>query len=234
MLYFHGYGGNSGSWSEHLSYAALGCSVFALDCRGQGGASQDVGGVHGNTLKGHITRGLDDGGENLLFRHIFLDAAQLAGIAMDMPEVDANRVGAFGRSQGGALTLVCAALEPRIKRLAPCYPFLSDYRRIWAMDLAKEAYEDLQLYFRLFDPLHQRETELFHTLGYIDVQNLAHRIQGEVQMSTALMDTVCPPSTQFAVYHKITAPKSMVLYPDFGHEILPGYSDRTYQFFAGL
>ena len=123
VLMFHGYSGNSGSWSDKLNYVANGFSVAALDCRGQGGLSEDVGGVKGNTLHGHIIRGLDDGPEKLLYRSIFLDTAQLARIVMDMPEVDENRVGALGASQGGGLTLACAALEPRIKRLAPVYPF---------------------------------------------------------------------------------------------------------------
>jgi dienelactone hydrolase len=60
----------------------------------------------------------------LLFRSLFLDAAELAGIAMSQPEVDASRVGATGASQGGGLTLVCAALEPRIACAAPMLPFL--------------------------------------------------------------------------------------------------------------
>ena len=79
----------------------MGFSLASLDCRGQGGLSQDVGGVKGTTLNGHILRGLDDAPRNLLFRGIFLDAAQLAGIIMAMPEVDGDRVGAFGGSQGG-------------------------------------------------------------------------------------------------------------------------------------
>ena len=123
VLFFHGYAGNSGCWSDKLSYVACGFSVAALDCRGQGGLSEDVGGVKGNTFCGHIIRGLDDCPENLLFRHIFLDTAQLAKIVMDMPEVDENRVGAFGGSQGGGLTLACASLEPRIKKAALAYPF---------------------------------------------------------------------------------------------------------------
>ena len=41
-------------------------------------------------------------------------------------------------------------------------------------------------------------------------------------MGVGLMDTICPPSTQFAAYNKITAKKSLVIYPDFGHEGLPG------------
>lgn len=60
VLKFHGYSCNSGAWYTHLGYAASGIAVFAMDVRGQGGKSQDVGGVCGNTQHGHIIRGLDE------------------------------------------------------------------------------------------------------------------------------------------------------------------------------
>ena len=127
VLLFHGYTGDSGDWFDKLGYVAAGFTVAALDCRGQAGLSEDRGSVTGNTLHGHIIRGLDDAlrgsPEKMLFRQIFLDTAQLARIVMEMPEVDENRVGVMGGSQGGALTIACAALEPRIKRAAPLYPF---------------------------------------------------------------------------------------------------------------
>ncbi|GBC60982.1 acetylesterase [Desulfonema ishimotonii] len=230
VLMFHGYGGNAGDWVDKLSYVAAGYGVAALDCRGQGGLSRDTGGVTGPTHTGHIIRGLDDAPDGLLFRRIFLDAAQLARILMAMPEVDENRVSAIGRSQGGGLALACAALEPRIRRVAPTYPFLCDYRRVWEIDLVMDAYHEIREYFRYFDPRHEREEEIFSRLGYIDVQHLCSRIRGEVFMGTGLMDMVCPPSTQFAAYNRISAPKSLALYPDFGHEDLPGHPDRIFQF----
>lgn len=234
VLMFHGYSGNCGDWQSKLGYAAQGFVVAALDCRGQAGLSEDVGGVKGWTLRGHIIRGLDGPPEKMLFRQIFLDTAQLAQIVMAMPEVDAKRVAATGGSQGGGLTLACAALEPRISRLAPVFPFLSDYLRVWEMDLDVAAYEELRDYFRKFDPLHQRKDEIFTKLGYIDVQHLAPRIRGEVLMGVGLMDTICPPSTQFAAYNKIPAPKSLAIYPDFGHEGLPGLDDRIFQFVSEI
>ena len=230
LVQFHGYSGHSGEWVDKLPYVAAGYTVASLDCRGQAGSSEDVGGVIGNTLNGHIIRGLNGSPEKLLFRQIFLDTAQLAGLVMGFPNIDPTRVSAFGGSQGGALTLACAALEPRIFRAAPVYPFLSDYRRVWEMDQAKDAYAELKTYFRNFDPLHEREDEIFTKLGYIDIQHLANRIKGEVLMAVGLMDTVCPPSTQFAAYNKITAPKALRIYPDFGHEGLPGFADTTFQF----
>ncbi|MEZ4658471.1 MAG: alpha/beta fold hydrolase [Caldilineaceae bacterium] len=234
IVMFHGYSGSSGDWVDKLPYAAAGYTVAALDCRGQGGLSEDTGGVKGWTLRGHIVRGLDHSPDKLLFRQIFLDTAQLAGLVMEMPEVDATRVGAMGGSQGGGLTLACAALEPRIQRAAPVFPFLSDYQRVWEMDQAKDAYMELHEWFRRFDPLHEREEELFTQLGYIDVQHLASRIQANVQMAVGLMDTVCPPSTQFAAYNKITSPKNLRIYHDYRHENLPGNSDATFQFMMGL
>ncbi len=234
VLIFHGYSGSAGDWSDKLGFAAMGYSVAALDCRGQGGLSEDTGGVVGNTLRGHIIRGLDGPPDSMLFRQIFLDTAQLADIVMAMPEVDATRVGVTGGSQGGGLTLACAALVPRIALAAPVFPFLCDYRRVWEIDQARDAYAELQEYFRRFDPLHEREDEVFRKLGYIDVQHLAPRIRARVLMAVGLMDTICPPSTQFAAYNKITAEKSLQLYPDFGHEGLPGHNDAVFQFMSSL
>ena len=234
VLMFHGYSGSSGDWHDKLGYAAAGFTVAALDCRGQGGLSQDSGGTSGWTLHGHIVRGLDDAPEKLAFRQIFLDTAQLARIVTAMPDVDEARVGAMGGSQGGALTLACAALAPQIKRAAPVYPFLCDYQRVWEMELDVDAYAELRDYFRRFDPRHERETEIFTKLGYIDVQFLCPRIEAEVMMSVGLLDRICPPSSQFAAYNKITAIKSLELYPDFGHEDLSGHKDRIFQFMMGL
>ena len=234
MLLFHGYSGSAGDWYDKLAWVSQGFCVAALDCRGQGGFSEDVGGVKGTTLRGSIVRGLDDSPEKSLFRQVFLDCAQLARVVMSLPEVDATRVGAHGGSQGGALTIACAALVPEIKKCAPVYPFLSDYRRIWDMDLFKDAYDELKYYFRMFDPRHEREQEIFTRLGYIDIQFLAPRIRASVLMGTGLMDTICPPSTQFAAYNKITAPKNVVIYPDFGHEGLPGFGDKVFDFMADL
>ncbi|MDL2233183.1 acetylxylan esterase [Ruminococcaceae bacterium OttesenSCG-928-L11] len=231
VLMFHGYSGNSGEWRDKLAFVAEGFVVAAMDCRGQGGRSQDTGGMNGNTYEGMIVRGLGYNPDDMLMRHIMLDTAQLAGLIMALPEVDETRVMATGGSQGGGLSLACASLEPRINRLAIYCPFLSDYKRVWDMGLAQNSYDEITYYFRHFDPLHEREDKAFTQLGYVDVQHLAPRIRGQVLMATGMLDRTCPPSTQFAAYNRIDAPKEVRLYPDFAHETYPGFGDMTHAFF---
>lgn len=232
LLLFHGYGGRSDEFFSLLAWAAAGFATFAMDVRGQAGRSQDRDLVDGPTMGQFFLRGIEDHPDRLFYRSVYLDTVQLARVALAQPFVDGRRLGATGWSQGGGLTVACAALEPRVKKLAPVYPFLSDFQRVWEMDLAKDAYKELRDHFRNFDPLHEREAELFTKLGYLDIQHLAPRIQGETLMTVGLMDTITPPSTVYAAYNKIQAKKRIVVYPDHGHEGLPGAHDRIIRFLS--
>jgi len=102
------------------------------------------------------------------------------------------------------------------------------------MDLCKDAYAEIREYFRRFDPQHEREESVWTKLGYIDLQYLAPRIRAEVLLAVGLMDEICPPSTQFAAFNKITSPKEAAIYPDFMHEHYPGFVDKAYQFITAM
>jgi cephalosporin-C deacetylase len=234
LVAFHGYSQNSGDWSQRLAYASEGFVVVSMDVRGQGGQSTDPGGHKGTTFYGHIVRGATDAPENLLYRHIYLDCVRLVQTVASLPQVDATRICAIGASQGGGLALACAALEPSIVRVASQFPFLCDWKRVWELNLMNGAYDALRWHFRMFDPLHREEEEFFTTMGYIDVQHLAPRIEADVLMAVALLDEICPPSTQFAAYNKIRSSKTVEIFPDFGHEDLPMWADLSFEFFRAV
>ncbi len=227
MLMFHGYHGDSGDFSDKVGWAAEGFSILAMDCRGQGGLSEDTSRVKGTTMKGLIIRGVEEGPESLYFRSVFLDTVQAARILMSMDEVNEEKIYIQGASQGGALSLICAALEPRVKKVVAQYPFLSDYRKAFEFDITSSAYEELHYWFRFRDPMHEREDEFFNTLEYIDLLHFAPRIKAEVKWAIALEDGVCYPAQQFAVYNQITSPKEMIFFPEYGHEYLPKLGDRV-------
>ena len=231
LLSFHGYTDSAPSWMNLISYAAMGFVVCAMDVRGQGGKSHDLNPVCGSTLQGHIVKGLDDeDADNMFYRQIFLDTAMVAKIVMNLDYVDEQKVCAMGGSQGGALTVACASLVPGIAKAVFQYPFLCDYKRVWDMDMAERAYVGIKEYFRHFDPMHERENEIFMKLGYIDLQNISKRIKAKCMMITGLMDDICPPSTQFAMYNKITSEKEYKIFYEFGHEYYKEADDITCQF----
>ncbi|MDR4949051.1 acetylxylan esterase [Neobacillus cucumis] len=235
LVWFHGYHVSSGDWVDKLGYAAEGYTILAMDCRGQGGLSIDNSQVRGTTLKGHIIRGIEEGNpEKLYYRQVFLDTVQAARILFSMEHVDADRVGVYGASQGGALAIVCSALEPKIKKTVAVYPFLSDYKRAWDLDIANSAYEEIHYYFKFIDPNHEREEELFNKLGYIDIQHLAERVKSQVLWAVGMEDQICPPSTQFAAYNKIQSPKQMKVFYEYGHEHIRTFGDKAHSFFSDL
>jgi cephalosporin-C deacetylase len=119
---------------------------------------------------------------------------------------------------------------PEMKLCVPDFPYMSDYKRVWEMDLDVDCYKGIRYYLRHFDPRHERVDEFFEKLGYVDIQNLAPRIKAKVLMGTGLLDNICPPSTQFAMFNKITSEKEVIIYPDFGHEGLGGHDDLVFEF----
>lgn len=232
---FHGYMHHSGEWFERLPLVYAGNAVMVMECRGQGGISEDVYSGIGPTVFGHVIRGVrDEDPHKLYYRDVYLDAAQTLRILMGMDFIDETRIATHGKSQGGALALAAASLVPQVKLCAPIFPFLSDFRRVLEMDLNQNAYEGFYWLFKKCDPTHQHREKYLNRMGYIDIQNHTPRIRAKVLWQTGLMDNLCPPSTQFAAYNKLTSDKEMILYPDHTHELIYYANDAIFAFFSKL
>ncbi len=230
VLQFHGYPGSSRSFFELSNFAAANMAVVALDCPGQGGKGVDVGGYAGPTVSGHLIAGLEGDPKDLYYVRLFQDIIILCQLVQTLECIDADRIYANGASQGAALALVCTALNECVKKCVALYPFLSDYERVWDMDLDAIAYEGLRYYSKWFDIEGKRHAHFFETLGYIDVQHFASAISVPVLAGTGLMDTICPPSTQFAVFNKLKGPKQHLIYPDYTHEEIGAFDDLILDF----
>lgn len=233
VLQFHGYPGSSRSFFELSSFVDAGFAVLAMDCRGQGGKSEDLGGVLGTTVSGHVIVGIDDDVEKMLFCKTYKDTVCLVKIAESLEGIDKKNLFVNGASQGGGLATVCAALNPSIKKAEILYPFLSDFKRVYDLDYDQVAYEGLRYYSRWFDPLGINIKSTFTKLGYIDVSNFAPRIKAEDLFGISLADTICPPSTQFAVYNNIASKKNLNLYRGKGHETIHDFDDKIIPFLLG-
>jgi len=216
VVKFIGYGGGRGTPSEHTLLPALGYSVLVMDTRGQGGrwtggATPDgpVGTGAENSLV--MTRGILSP-EDYYYTRLFTDAVRAVDTARELTDAP---IAVTGGSQGGALALVAAALNPGA--VSVCHadmPFMCDLQR--AVTFAPRApYTEIPEFLA-------RNTDLIeaslNTLRYVDCALLASRITATTLMSVGLMDGICPPSTVFAAYNAIGAPKDIAVFPFSGHD----------------
>lgn len=218
LFKFHGYQGQSDDWSTSLGLVAAGVGVVMMDVRGQAGKSTDMSIHEGNTVKGHVIRGVTADKADMFYKKVYEDVFLLMKIIGEHPKVDDQKMMSYGASQGGALALISAALNPKLVKIFSIYPFLSDFRRVLELNNTTEAYDELHRYFKFTDPLYETKDNVFNNLGYIDVKNFSSMINAETTMICGLKDEVCPPSTQFAIYNRIESKKEMIVMPEYGHE----------------
>ena len=195
---------------------------LVLSVRGQGLDIKD------NKYGEWITYGLKSK-EDYYYRGAYMDVVRAVDFLCSRPEVDAENIFAGGLSQGGALTLVAAALDRRVKAAAPCVPFLSDfpdYFRIvtWPRDRFEVAMqEDKSLTW----------DGIYNVLSYFDLKNLARFIHCPVLLGSGLQDGICPPHTHFAGYNNIPGDrkKQYIIYPRESHGVEPEFYDERLKFF---
>ena len=159
------------------------------------------------------TRGIESK-ETYYYRGAFADAVRAIDFIFSLDKTDAAQVFANGESQGGALTLVAASLDHRLKAIAPSAPFLNDYKDYFA--LVGWPGEPIIAAARAKG---MSEDEMYRVLSYFDVKNFTDKIECPVLMAIGLQDPVCPPHTNFAGYNHIKTEKSWICYPLAGHNV---------------
>lgn len=190
---------------------------LGLNIRGHGNSQSNIR----PGFPGYLQHQLHDK-EMYIYRGAYMDCARALDFLFTRPEVDKNRVGVEGGSQGGALTFATAALNnDRIAVCVPGVPFLSDFEDYfklarWPANEFTEWVEEKQML---------SWNQVFYTLSYIDIKNLADKIKAPMLMGVGLKDDVCPPHINFAAYNLVTSPKQYIVYPDAGHG-LPRDFDR--------
>lgn len=146
------------------------------------------------------------------YKRVYTGCVRAVDFIFDLPQFDGVNIGVTGGSQGGALAIVTAALDPRVKFLSVLYPALCDFSGYLHHRAGGWPH-----YFKNSKP-RAGEAE---TLSYYDVVNFARRIKVKGWYSWGYNDTTCPPTSMYAAYNSIQAPKELHIYPITGHWTFP-------------
>jgi len=130
-------------------------------------------------------------------------------------EVDSERIGVAGSSQGGGLTITTSAMRKEIKAASAGAPYLCGF-----MDAIKLTdtypYQEINDYLRTYP---DRLEEVEGTLAYFDGISFADQIDCPIIMNLGLQDNVCPPETGYALFETIgSKDKKLFEYEGHGHE----------------
>ncbi|MDR1119741.1 MAG: acetylxylan esterase [Dysgonamonadaceae bacterium] len=194
---------------------ALSDSIITLDIGIHGISVTQVPELYVNLSLGALNRyphfNLNDRNKHY-YKRVYTGCVRAVDFIYSLPEFDGETIGLTGGSQGGALSIITAALDTRIDFLAANYPALCDY----AGYLNHRA-GGWPHYFKDAKP-NAGEVE---TLACFDVVNFARRLKAKGLYSWGFNDLVCPPTSMHAAYNVIPAEKELKLYLNTGHWTYP-------------
>lgn len=166
-------------------------------------------------LNGYWLYNLDDR-DRYYYKRVYLGCVRAIDFIFSLPQFDGERLAVKGGSQGGALSIVTAALDNRVKWLVPYYPALSDLTGY----LEGRAGGWPHMFADHNKAFNVKEDKI-KTSKYYDVVNFARHIKVPGYYSWGFNDNVCPPTSMYAAYNVITAPKQLLLAQDAAHWAYP-------------
>jgi cephalosporin-C deacetylase len=152
------------------------------------------------------------------YKRVYLGCVRAVDFIFTLPEFNGTDIAVTGGSQGGALTIVTAGLDKRIKYMAAFYPALCDYSGY----LNKRA-GGWPHYFKETEP---KPGEI-ETLAFYDVVNFARRVTVSGFYAWGYNDITCPPTSMYSAYNVITAPKELQIFLETGHWTFPEENDAV-------
>jgi len=167
-------------------------------------------------LAGYNTFGLDNR-ERYYYRRVYLGCVRANDFLTSHPKWDGVHLAVTGGSQGGALSIVTAALDPRVQGLAAYYPALSDVTGY----LQNRAGGWPHMFRAADGPLSHRSPDKIETSRYYDVVNFARRVKVPGLYSWGFNDETCPPTSMYSAYNVIPGRKKLLLALETGHNNIP-------------
>jgi cephalosporin-C deacetylase len=151
------------------------------------------------------------------FRRVFMGCLRANDYLASHPKWDGKTLVTFGGSQGGFLSIVSAALDPRVTALVASFPAYCDVTG-YAHGRAG-GWPGMRFLANAAEPA--LETKIA-TTAYYDAVNFARRLKVPGHYGWGYNDETCPPTSMHSAYNVITAPKTLSIFKEMGHPRVPG------------
>ncbi|MBC7399938.1 MAG: acetylxylan esterase [Mucilaginibacter sp.] len=162
-----------------------------------------------------------DNRDRFYFKRVYMNCLRANDFLTSLPQYDGVNLGVIGGSQGGALSIVTAALDSRVKYLSVMYPALSDLTATLHGRAGGWPH-----YFENDGLAYNNQPDKLKTIGYYDVVNFARQLKVPGIYSWGFNDESCPPSSTYAAYNQITSPKTLIIVPETGHWGFPEQNEK--------
>jgi len=177
-----------------------------------------------NKKKVYMRQGSQDR-EKIYFRRSILGIDRALNYLASRPDFDKKHLVVYGSSQGGAFTLIMAGLNPRkVTAAAANVPALCNH-----MAFLDKRMPGWPQYFKSIKGRKLQNS----VLPYFDAANFARKITCPIIASVGFVDTTCPPSSVYAAYNLIKAPKYMFNEPTMRHSQSKRYSKFLSKWISG-
>jgi cephalosporin-C deacetylase len=167
-----------------------------------------------------------DNKNTFYFRRVILGCLRANDFLMSLPQFDGKNLGVMGGSQGGALSVMTAALDSRVKGLAVWIPALAD--------MTGYVYGRAGGWSHAFKDEQNRTKEKIETSKYYDTVNFARRLKVPGIYTFGYNDETCPPTSMFSAYNVVTAPKKLLLALETGHSLTNEQGERVNKWLEDL
>lgn len=171
-------------------------------------------------FNGYQNYNLDDR-DRFYYKRVYLGCVRANDFLTSLPQYDGSNLAVTGGSQGGALSIITAGLDSRVKWLGAFYPALSD-----VTGYLKGRAGGWPHYFDKNGIAFNNKPDKIATVGYYDVVNFARRVKVPGYYSWGYNDETCPPTSMYASYNVISAPKELYLALETGHWTYPEQNER--------
>ncbi len=194
---------------RHKYYAEEGCIRFEMEIHGLNPTLseeefKEISNAFNGRENGYLLNGLDNP-DNYYMKRVYLACVRAIDLLTSLPEWDGKNVAVQGGSQGGALALVTAGLDPRVTQCVANHPALSDMAGFKAR--RADGYPHYSRVEGIGTEQHLR------TMAYYDVVNFARLVKAATYMTWGYNDDTCPPTTSYAVWNVLTCPKESLITP---------------------